>query len=108
MRFNLQFLHRPLVIIAAVVVAAGTASGGPIISTPSGLNQGDQFRIVFVTTGTITAEARDITTYDNFVNDQAGGATYNGNTIIWQAIGSRGYFKTQICNKYYGRQFAFQ
>ena len=88
MRFVALLLHRPLSLIVAVLVAAGTASGGPIISTPSGLNAGDQFRIVFVTSGTTTAESRDITTYDNFVNDQASGATYNGNTITWQAIGS--------------------
>jgi hypothetical protein len=77
-----------LSLFAIASVAAGTASAGPIISTPSGLNPGDHFRIAFVTSGTINAVSPLIATYDSFVTSDAGGATYDGNTITWQAIAS--------------------
>ena len=62
--------------------------GGPILQTPGGLQPGDQFRFVFLTDGTTNATSPNISTYDTFVTAQAGGATYNGVTITWQAIGS--------------------
>src|SRR5262249_39931265 len=43
---------------------------------------------VFVTDGTTTATSTTIATYDAFATTQAGGATYNGSTVTWQAIGS--------------------
>lgn len=43
---------------------------------------------MFVTTGTRDATSSDIGTYDGFVNADAGGATYDGSVISWQAIGS--------------------
>lgn len=61
---------------------------GVILHTPGGLNPGDTFRFVFVTDGTIDATSSAISTYDAFVTAQAGGATYNGRTVSWQAIGS--------------------
>jgi hypothetical protein len=58
------------------------------LTTPGGLAAGDSFRFVFVTDGTIQGTSPDISTYNTFVNNQAGGATYNGITITWSAIGS--------------------
>ncbi len=43
---------------------------------------------MFVTTGTTNSLSSDITTYDAFVNADAAGASYNGTTISWLAIGS--------------------
>jgi hypothetical protein len=63
-------------------------AGGVALTTPAGLAPGDQFRFVFVTDGTTNAESTDISTYDSFVQNQAGGATYDGATVTWQAIGS--------------------
>ncbi len=63
-------------------------SGGLILQTPGGLQPGDQFRFVFLTDGKTNATSPNISTYDSFVTTQAGGATYNGLTITWQAIGS--------------------
>ncbi len=78
-----------LSVIALASIAAGTASAGGIdISTPTGLNAGNHFRFVFVTTATTTATSTDISTYDTFVNTDANSATYNGTLISWQAIGS--------------------
>ena len=62
--------------------------GDFILHTPGGLKPGDQFRFIFVTDGTTQATSSAISTYDTFVNAQAGGATYNGVTITWQALGS--------------------
>ena len=78
------------VFLSAIVMAtfASTASAGLVISTPTGLNPGDHFRILFVTTGTTAATSTDISTYDTFVNTDANGATYNGSVISWKAIGS--------------------
>ena len=59
-----------------------------VINTPAGLTAGDTFRIVFLTDGGTTATSTSITDYDNFVTSQAGGATYNGVTVTWQAIAS--------------------
>jgi len=62
--------------------------GGEILQTPVGLKPGTEFRFVFVTDGTTNATSPDISSYDAFVTAQAGGATYNGMTVSWQAIGS--------------------
>ena len=67
-----------------------------IVATPSGLNPGDQFRIVFLTNGATQATSSDIGYYNTFVNDnaisQAGGGDNNvvyGSTVLtWTAIAS--------------------
>lgn len=75
--------------IAWSCLVAGAASATPIsLATPGGLNPGDQFRFVFVTLGTIDATSNDIGVYNDFVNVQAAGATYDGSTVSWKAIGS--------------------
>jgi hypothetical protein len=56
------------------------------LMTPFGLNPGDEFRFVFVTDGVRDATSSNITDYDNFVQAQAGGATYNGVVVNWLAI----------------------
>jgi hypothetical protein len=69
-------------------VGGRAEAGGSALSTPAGLSPGDSFRFVFVTDGTTTAVSSDISTYDAFVQAQAGGATYEGATVTWKAIGS--------------------
>jgi hypothetical protein len=63
-------------------------AGGIVLSTPAGLTPGDSFRFAFVTEGTTTATSSNIADYNSFVNMQAGGATYNGSVVNWDAIGS--------------------
>jgi hypothetical protein len=63
-------------------------AGGITLQTLAGLNPGDHFRFVFVTDGIRDATSTNIADYDNFVNAQAGGATYNGVVVNWLAIGS--------------------
>ena len=74
-----------LSVFALAAIAAGTASAGSI-ATPTGLNPGDQFRFVFVTTTTTFATSSDLSTYDNIVSSDATGYTYGGNSPIWKAI----------------------
>ena len=74
-----------LSVFALAAIAAGTASAGPI-ATPTGLNPGDQFRFVFVTTTTTFATSSDLSTYDNIVSSDATGYTYGGISPIWKAI----------------------
>jgi hypothetical protein len=79
--------------IVATVLWLGSGLGGWVeagitLQTPAGLNSGDQFRFVFVTDGTRNATSMNIADYDNFVNAEAGGATYNGVLVNWLAIGS--------------------
>jgi hypothetical protein len=66
----------------------GPASAGPVLMTPPGLNPGDQFRFVYVTDGDSPANSTNIGDYDNFVQTQAGGATYNATPVSFLAIGS--------------------
>ena len=65
--FSMKRLLSVLSVFAITCVGAGTASAGPIISTPTGLVAGDQFRIVFVTTSTTAATDTTFSTYDNLV-----------------------------------------
>jgi hypothetical protein len=74
-----------LSVFAVTAIAAGAAFAGSI-NTPAGLNPGDSFRLVFVTSTQTAATSNDLATYDNFVSTNAAGTTYNGNQITWQAI----------------------
>lgn len=84
-----------VVVLACYGLDAGTrAEADLIISTPAGLTAGDTFRIVFVADGTITATSTNISTYNNFVtqdaSNQAGGGNviYDGTILTWSAIAS--------------------
>ena len=80
---------RAAILSTVVLASQGSAFAGPIaIQAPTGLKNGDQFRIIFVTPDKISAVSTNISTYDNFVNTEAAGATYNGQTIHWSAVGS--------------------
>jgi PEP-CTERM motif len=78
----------------AAVIWSGCGSicpalaGGIVLQTPPGLQPGDQFRFVFLTDGRMNALSSNISDYDNFVQSQADGATYNGVSVNWLAIGS--------------------
>jgi hypothetical protein len=81
-----------LLAVVAALLAAGpvtTASGGGItLATPSGLNPGDKFRFVYVTSGSLQPDSSDIETYNTFVNTQAYDANYADGTVLWKAIAS--------------------
>ncbi|MEN3355836.1 MAG: hypothetical protein V7640_3994 [Betaproteobacteria bacterium] len=57
------------------------------ITTPAGLNPGDQFFVVFATSTTTPATSPLITTYDAFVTGAASGITYGGVIPTWKVYG---------------------
>jgi hypothetical protein len=69
-------------------VGSRAEASGIALSTPAGLSPGDHFRFVFVTDGITPGTSSNIADYNSFVNTQAGGATYNGQVITWDAIAS--------------------
>jgi hypothetical protein len=59
------------------------------IMTPSGLQPGDKFRIVFVSDGTIDATSSSLTPYDSLVGGEASAAkidTYLSSPVTWEAM----------------------
>ena len=83
-----------LALLISGVFATTMASQGAVTIIPSGLNSGDQYRLVFVTSTTTTATSTDISTYNTFVNNLAITAgldtiagTVEGSTT-WTAKGS--------------------
>ncbi len=67
--------------------AAGPAAAGPV-TTPAGLNPGDQFRVLFVSSAKRDATSVNIADYDTFVANlaSAAGLTYNGASLTWHAL----------------------
>jgi len=77
-----------LVIALAAVLAASPAVAEVTLSTPSGLSSGAKFRFLFLTSGSRDAASVNIADYNTFVTTEAGGATYDGTTVSWRAVGS--------------------
>lgn len=89
MRFSIKSLTGRLAMAAGLLLAANVASALPIdLSTPAGLNPGDKFRFLTVTTGSISNASSDINVYNTFVQNAAGGVTYNSVLVNWKAIGT--------------------
>jgi len=75
--------------VAALLLMTGFAAALPYnLSTPAGLNPGDKFRFIAVTPTTTSAASSNINSYNTFVQNAFGGATYGGVLINWKAIGS--------------------
>jgi len=82
--------HRRLGLISAVILtmAAETAHAAPV-TVPAGLNPGDQYRLVFITAGSLAASSTGISTYDTFVTTEAdSNAALLALATTWVAIGS--------------------
>jgi hypothetical protein len=84
---------RRLALVVAILwigfSAVGKSEAGAIaLSTPAGLSDGESFRFVFISDATTVAISSNIAVYNSFVNAQAGGATYDGSVVKWNAIGS--------------------
>jgi len=77
------------IVVALLVVAFCSEGYAAIILQPPGLNPGDLYRLVFVTSGTRDATSSNIADYNSFVTAQA-----NQNPALqalgtnWRAIGS--------------------
>lgn len=89
MNHFLKTLAQRLALSVVLLLVADVAHATPVaLSTPGGLTVGDTFRFLFVTNATTQATSTDIATYNAFVQGEAAGATYNGVTVNWKAIGS--------------------
>ena len=71
-----------------IVTAPLVLSASPVYTVPMGLNPGDQYRLVFVTSSTISATSTNISDYDNFVNAvaKAAGSPLQSLGATWQAV----------------------
>ena len=81
----------------ALATLGTSAAQAALVVVPTGLNPGDQYRLVFVTDGTRDALSTDINTYNSFVTNEANKpalnsalttAGFNLGTITWKVIGS--------------------
>jgi hypothetical protein len=79
---------RNLVIALGFWFLAGNVAAD-IVIPPADLNPGDQYRLVFITSGTHTAVSNDISDYNSFVNAQAALVSVAGFPASgWKAIAS--------------------
>jgi hypothetical protein len=82
--------QNPLTVSLTLILTLGCVNVAPAgLITPSGLNPGDQFRVVFVTNSVTAATSGDISTYDQMAatdTRNAGLDTYNGSAVTWRAI----------------------
>jgi hypothetical protein len=90
---NLKNIKRMVVVPIAICLslAAQTAFAGVDDYVPPGLNPGDQFRLVFVTSTTRDATSKDINVYDQFVTNSANAAgldNFEGLPVTWRVLGS--------------------
>jgi len=90
-----MIMKKILALLISGVFATTMASQAAVITMPSGLSHGDQYRIVFVTSTTIAATSSDISTYNAHVTAAAALnpdlAVIEGTveqTTTWTAIGS--------------------
>jgi len=88
MKRSLLWLPLALIVLIVGLLAADSARAA-LTLIPPGLNPGDQFRVVFVSSGVRNSTSSIIGDYDQFVNNlaiSAGINTYFGNAVTWQAI----------------------
>lgn len=84
---NVKSLFIPSLLLAAAL--AGGAEAGTVVTVPTDLNPGDQYRLVFVTNGARNALSTDIADYNDFVTAQANLSTELAALgTTWFAIGS--------------------
>lgn len=89
----MELLSKPKTMFAVAFLATmttytTTVMAGPI-TEPGGLSNGDQYRLVFVTSGTISGTSSTIGTYDTHVNNNLS-AELTALGTTWQALLSTG------------------
>ena len=86
---RLGIIKRIIPFLLLAVALAGGAQAGTVVTVPTDLNPGDQYRLVFVTNGTRDAQSTDIADYNAFVTDQANLSTELAALgTNWSVIGS--------------------
>jgi hypothetical protein len=80
-------------VLAVAVVGFSSPSAAGIITVPSGLAPGSQYRLVFVTADVYPAISTNIGSYNTWVNSEANSiAALAALGTTWQAIGSTATF----------------
>ncbi len=81
--------------LAVLISVVGPWYAGParadFMLIPSGLNAGNQFRVVFLSSAMRNAVSSNIADYDQFITNLAVAAgidTYFGSPVTWQVLGS--------------------
>jgi hypothetical protein len=86
MNFRSTYLIKCAVVACALF---SSQAANAIIAEPTDLSNGDQYRLMFITSGTIDALSTDIATYNNFVNAQAALSTdATIQSLAWNMFGS--------------------
>ena len=76
-------------VLAAFASIIGVASGSTVVTVPPGLNPGDHYRLVFITTDFTNATSTDIATYNSFVTTEAmSNPALAALNTVWSVIGS--------------------
>lgn len=77
-----------IALVLCLGVISGSARAAIDLSTPAGLNPGDQFRFAFVTSGGIRGWNNLLEHFDDFVNSAAttAGLQYDGQALQWKAL----------------------
>ena len=75
--------------IAVIVLACSSNLHASRMSQPDGLDSGDSYRVMFVTSTTRDATSEDINDYNSFVQDVADASgTFAGMGLTWKAVAS--------------------
>ena len=91
--FRANWLPWTLLVVGLVVIAAD-----PVV-VPTGLNPGDQYRLVFLTTDTISGDVNDLSVYNTHVTNAATGEGRTGR-VRHDVVGHRlnlGNYRGDIC-----------
>ena len=71
--------------IVLLVLSGAQSASSADIPSPGDLNPGDSFRFMFLTLTGSPGNQTNIDNWNNFVNLDASGYTYEGNAIAWKA-----------------------
>lgn len=86
---RLPVISRMLLVLTVAVVGIASRSEAATIILPAGLNPGDHYRLIFVTSTTRDATSSNIADYNDFVSAvAASNPDLFGLGVTWTAIGS--------------------
>lgn len=102
-----NFFHQSLAVflllVLALVAARSPVARAAAITTPPGLNPGDQYRLIFVTTGTRDGSSQDIAVYNAFATAQVSAipalAALNTTWTAVASTGCPGFTQAGLCDK---------
>jgi hypothetical protein len=85
---TLQSGRSSLITFVAVLWAMHSACDAASVFQPAGLKQGDQYRVAFITSGTIVPSTTDLSVYNSFATTEAGlaGSLVRGLMTSWTSI----------------------